>query len=167
VRLSRYLTPELVELDLDSLVTLDFPEEMSPQRVVRETKERIVAALADLLDRSGNVRNSRRLFRDLYNREKKATTGIGGGVALPHIRTVQVKEFVIAFARSEKGLEFEALDGRPVYIFFPMAAPPYDDTFYLRVYKSLADMLRFENAIQELRSAGDPHEIIRIIRSFE
>jgi PTS system fructose-specific IIC component len=167
MRLSRYLTPELVELNLDSLVNLDFPEEMSPQRVVRETKERVVAALVDLLDRSGKVRNSRRLFRDLYNREKKATTGIGGGVALPHIRTVQVKEFVIAFARSEKGLEFEALDGEPVYIFFPMAAPPYDDTFYLRVYKSLADMLRFANAIQELRNAGDPYEIIRIIRSFE
>jgi PTS system fructose-specific IIC component len=167
MRLSRYLTPELVELNLDSLVNLDFPEEMSAQRVVRETKERVVGALVDLLDRSGKVRNSRRLFRDLHNREKKATTGIGGGVALPHIRTVQVKEFVIAFARSEKGLEFEALDGEPVYIFFPMAAPPYDDTFYLRVYKSLADMLRFANAIQELRNAGDPHEIIRIIRSFE
>jgi len=167
VQLSRYLTPELVELNLDSLVNLDFSEEMSAQRVVRETKGRVVGALVDLLDRSGKVRNSRRLFRDLYNREKKATTGIGGGVALPHIRTVQVKEFVIAFARSEKGLEFEALDGKPVDIFFPMAAPPYDDTFYLRVYKSLADMLRFENTVQELRNAGDPHEIIRIIRSFE
>jgi PTS system fructose-specific IIC component len=167
MRLSRYLTPELVELNLDSLVSLDFPEEMSPQRAVRETKERIVSALVNLLDRSGSVRNSHRLFRDLHNREKKATTGIGGGVALPHIRTVQVKEFVIGFARSEKGLEFEALDGKPVYIFFPMAAPPYDDTFYLKVYKSLADMLRFENAIEELRDANDSHEIIRIIRSFE
>ena len=167
MRLSRYLTPELVELNLDSLVSLDFPEEMSPQRVMRKTKERIVAALADLLDRSGSVRNSHRLFRDLHNREKKATTGIGGGVALPHVRTIQVKEFVIALARSDKGLEFEALDGKPVDIFFPMAAPPSDDTFYLRVYKSLADLLRFENAVQELRDASDPHEIIRIIRSFE
>jgi PTS system fructose-specific IIC component len=103
----------------------------------------------------------------MYNREKKATTGIGGGVALPHIRTVQVKEFVIAFARSDTGLEFEALDGKPVNIFFPMSAPPYDDTFYLRVYKSLADLLRFEHAIQELRDATDPHEVIRTIRSFE
>ena len=167
MRLSRYLTPELVELNLDSLVDLDFPEETSPQKVIRETKERTVAALVDVLDRSGKVRNSHRLFRDLYNREKKATTGIGGGVALPHIRTLQVKEFVIAFARSGKGLEFEALDGEPVYIFFPMAAPPHDDTFYLRVYKSLADMLRFENAVQDLRNAEDPHEIIRIMRSFE
>jgi len=167
MRLSRYLTPELVELNLDSLVNLDFPEEMSPQRVARETKERIITALVDLLDRSGNVRNSHRLLRDLYNREKKATTGIGGGVALPHVRTIQVKEFVIAFARSEKGMEFEALDEKPVYVFFPMAAPPFDDTFYLRVYKSLADILRFENTIQELRNARDPHEIIRIIRSFE
>jgi len=167
MRLSKYLTPELVELNLDSLVSLDFPEEMSPQRVVRETKERVVAALVGLLDRSGKVRNSHRLLRDLHNREKKATTGIGGGVALPHVRTIQVKEFVIAFARSDRGLEFDALDGKPIDLFFPMAAPPYEDTFYLRVYKSLADLLRFESTVRELREAGDPHEILRIIRSFE
>jgi len=167
MRLSKYLTPELVELNLDSLVSLDFPEEMSPQRVVRETKERVVAALVGLLDRSGKVRNSHRLLRDLHNREKKATTGIGGGVALPHVRTIQVKEFVIAFARSDRGLEFDALDGKPIDLFFPMAAPPYEDTFYLRVYKSLADLLRFENTVRELREASDPHEILRIIRSFE
>jgi PTS system fructose-specific IIC component len=167
MRLSKYLTPELVELNLDSLVSLDFPEEMSPQRVVRETKERVVAALVGLLDRSGKVRNSHRLLRDLHNREKKATTGIGGGVALPHVRTIQVKEFVIAFARSDRGLEFDALDGKPTDLFFPMAAPPYEDTFYLRVYKSLADLLRFENTVRELREASDPHEILRIIRSFE
>jgi len=167
MRLSKYLTPELVELNLDSLVSLDFPEEMSPQRVVRETKERVVAALVGLLDRSGKVRNSHRLLRDLHNREKKATTGIGGGVALPHVRTIQVKEFVIAFARSDRGLEFDALDGKPTDLFFPMAAPPYEDTFYLRVYKSLADLLRFEGTVRELREASDPHEILRIIRSFE
>jgi len=167
MRLSRYLTPELVELNLDSLVSLDFPEEMSAQRIARETKERIVAVLVDILDRSGKVRNAHRLFRDLHNREKKATTGIGGGVAIPHVRTLQVKEFVIGFARSGRGLEFDSLDGKPVDVFFPMAAPPTDDTFYLRVYKSLADILRFENAVQELRDAADPHEILRIIRSFE
>jgi PTS system fructose-specific IIC component len=167
MRLSRYLTPELVELGLDSLVDLEFPEELSEQRRVRETKERILSVLCDVLERSGNVRNVRRLFRDLHNREKKATTGIGGGVAIPHVRTLQVKEFAIAFARSNTGLEFEALDGRPVSIFFAMASPPHNDKFYLRVYKSLADILRFEDTIRELKAARDSHEIIKIIRSFE
>jgi len=167
MRLSRYLTPELVELRLDSLVDLDFPEEMSDQRRIRETKQRIISVLAGILDRSGNVRNVLRLFRDLHNREKKATTGIGHGVAIPHVRTMQVKEFVIAFARSDAGLEFDALDAGPVTIFFPMAAPPSNDTSYLRVYKSLSDILRFEDTVRELKSASDPHEIIRIIRSFE
>ncbi|KPJ59715.1 MAG: hypothetical protein AMJ46_10210 [Latescibacteria bacterium DG_63] len=167
MRLSRYLTPQLVELELDSLVDLEFPEELSEQRRVRETKERIVAVLCDVLNRSGSVRNVRRLFRDLHNREKKATTGIGKGVAMPHVRTLQVKKFVIAFARSEKGLEFDALDENPVSIFFAMATPPDNDRFYLRVYRSLAEILRFDETIRELKTARDPHEIIRIIRSFE
>jgi PTS system fructose-specific IIC component len=167
MRLSRYLTPDLIELNLDSLVDLDFPEEMSAQRRVRETKEKVVGALALLLNRSGNVRNAQRLFRDLHNREKKATTGIGGGVAIPHVRTMQAKDFVVAFARSDNGMEFESLDGKPARIFFPMASPPYDDRFYLRVYKSLAEILRFEDTVRQLVEAPDPHEILRIIRSFE
>jgi mannitol/fructose-specific phosphotransferase system IIA component (Ntr-type) len=167
MRLSRYLTPQLVELDLDVLVDLEFPEELSEQRRVRETKERIVTALCDVLARSGNVRNVRRLCRDLHNREKKATTGIGRGVAMPHVRTLQVKEFVIAFARSNTGLEFDALDGNPVSIFFAMATPPDNDKFYLRVYKSLAELLRFDDTVRRLETARDAHEIIRIIRSFE
>ncbi len=167
MRLSRYLTPKLVELELDSLVNLDFPEELSEQRRVRETKERILAVLCDVLNRSGNVRNVRRLLRDLHNREKKATTGIGRGVAMPHVRTLQVKEFVIAFARSNVGLEFDALDGTPVFIFFAMATPPDNDKFYLRVYRSLAELLRFEDTVRQLETARDAHEIIRIIRSFE
>lgn len=167
MKLSRYLTPELVELGLDTLVDLDFPEEMSKQRRIRETKERILSVLCEVLHRSGRVRNVKRLFRDLHNREKKATTGIGGGVAMPHVRTLQVSEFAIAFARSEKGLEFEAFDDDPVSIFFVMAAPPYKDTFYLRVYKSLAEILRFDDTVRALKTARDPHEVIRIIRSFE
>ncbi len=167
MRLSRYITPELIELNLDSLVELDFPEDMSEQRRIRETKERVVGALAFILNRSGNVRNAQRLFRDLHNREKKATTGIGGGVAIPHVRTLQVKEFVIAFARSDVGLEFESLDGKPVRIFFPMASPPDDDRFYLRVYRSLSEILSFEDSVQRLSKAADPHEILRIMRSFE
>jgi PTS system fructose-specific IIC component len=167
MRLSRYLTPELIELNLDSLVELDFPEGMSEQRRARETKERVVGALASVLSKSGGVRNAQRLFRDLHNREKKATTGIGGGVAIPHVRTLQVKEFVIAFARSDAGVEFASLDGKPVRIFFPMASPPDDDTFYLRVYRSLSEILSFENSVRQLLEAADPHEVLRILRSFE
>ncbi len=167
MRLSRYLTPELIELNLDSLVDLDFPEDTSEQRRVRETKERVVGVLSMVLNRSGRVRNAQRLFRDLHNREKKATTGIGGGVAMPHVRTLQVKEFVIAFARSDSGLEFDSLDGKPVRIFFPMASPPDDDRFYLRVYRSLSEILSFEDSVRRLAEAADPHEVLRIIRSFE
>ncbi|MBN1505145.1 MAG: PTS sugar transporter subunit IIA [Candidatus Eisenbacteria bacterium] len=167
MRLSRYLTPELIELNLDSLVDLDFPEDTSEQRRVRETKERVIGALSVVLNRSGSVRNAQRLFRDLHNREKKATTGIGRGVAIPHVRTLQVKDFVIAFARSDVGMEFEALDGRPVTIFFPMASPPDDDRFYLKVYRSLSEILRFEDSVRHLTEAEDPHQILRIIRSFE
>jgi hypothetical protein len=48
-----------------------------------------------------------------------------------------------------------------------MASPPDDDRFYLRVYRSLSEILSFEDSVRRLTEAADPHEVLRIIRSFE
>ncbi|MCK4632129.1 MAG: PTS sugar transporter subunit IIA, partial [candidate division Zixibacteria bacterium] len=98
-------------------------------------------------------------------RERKATTGLGHGVAIPHIRSLQAKDFMIAFARSTRGYDFDALDKKPTHIFFVMAAPPYDDTFYLRAFKTLAEMLQYESFRKELMQVESPGEIIRAIRT--
>jgi mannitol/fructose-specific phosphotransferase system IIA component len=96
-------------------------------------REQVIAELADLLDASGAVSNRNRLFTDLFNREKKACTAIGDGIAIPHVRTIQARRFIMAFARSGEGLPFRAPDDEPVYLFFAMVSPPYEDRMYLRV----------------------------------
>ena len=142
-------------------------EGVSLKRWHLEAKSKIINELVSILENDSRIGNRTKLVTDFINREKKATTGIGNGVALPHIRSLQAKDFMVAFARSAQGYDFESLDDEPVHLFFIMAAPPYDDSLYLKVFKSLAEMLQYESFRQELMSVESPGEIIRAIRAME
>lgn len=164
--LSRCFNESMVKLEMTTEIAP--PEEgMSIERWRQQGKELILSELVDLLQQGARIGNRKKLLLDFINREKKATTGIGHGVAIPHIRSVQAKDFMIAFARSTKGYDFGALDSQPTHLFFIMAAPPYDDTLYLRVFKTLAEMLQYESFRDELKSIVSPGELVRAIRSME
>jgi PTS system fructose-specific IIC component len=160
------LRNNLIDLGLDRVWRgiEEPPEGLAPHQI-EELKQRTLRELADLLSRSGSVGNSTKLYNDLYNRERKASTAIGMGIAFPHVRTMQVKDFTAAIARSDRGIPFDAPDGKPVHLFFVMAAPPYDDKSYLRAYKSLATALRFDTVRESLRKAREPHEIVRVLQN--
>jgi PTS system fructose-specific IIC component len=166
MHISRYLTEDRVKLDMTTRIEPP-TEGMSIDKWRQRGKEAILSELVDLLEQGNRVGNKTKLLLDFVNREKKATTGIGTGVAIPHIRSMQAKDFTIAFARSTKGYDFESLDGQPVHLFFIMAAPPYDDTLYLRAFRALAEMLHHESFRKELLGLKSPGELIRAIRLME
>ena len=166
MRLTRYLKPRQIKLELDVRTPDEVPEGWSHERFVWSVKEKILGELTDLLETSGKIVNRRKLQTDLENRERKATTGIGGGIAIPHVRTMQSRDFTLCFARSTPGVEFGAIDGEPVHFFFGVVAPPYDDKLYLEVYKKIGTIFGAEEARQALLEADDEHEIIRIISKF-
>jgi len=167
LNLSRFFKPELIKLELDTKIEFDPEKEIHPQKRLWITKEAVLEELVNLLDNSGKVCNKRKLFIDLLNREKKASTAIGKGIAIPHVRTMQVREFVIGFARSEEGYEFDSMDKETVHLFFVTAAPPYDDTLYLKVFKALAQLLHSDSLKEELLIANSEYEIIRAIQKAE
>jgi mannitol/fructose-specific phosphotransferase system IIA component (Ntr-type) len=166
MNISRYLDVDLIKLEMESEV--DPPEEGEySQRQLLEVKETILSELVDLMEKSGKVSNKNKLFIDLMNREKKASTGIGEGIAIPHVRTMQAREFIVVIGRNLEGYEFDSMDGEPVRLFFCMAAPPYDDNLYLKVFKELAERFEYPGFIDNLLSASDGHEIIRAFKITE
>lgn len=167
LNISRCLKPELIKLELQTNSDFDAENNLSPKKRLWKAKHAVLEELVDLLDQSGKVCNKKKLFVDLFNREKKASTGIGKGIAFPHVRTMQARDFVMGFARSTEGYDFDSLDKKPVHLFFAMVAPPYDDTLYLRVFKSLASLLQYDSLREELLAAKSEHEIIRAIRRME
>jgi len=181
-RLNRYLKEDFIDLDFRPL-----EEEADPWasghaeaegdqeegdegelwgRRLFETKVRILDGLVDLLERSGKVGHRRRLFEDLRNREAKATTGLGRGVAMPHVRTNRAKGFAMAVAVApEPGLPFDAVDDEPVRVFFCMVAPAHDDKYYLKVERNIAAAVEDEdvNLVGRLIEAEDAGEVVRIL----
>ncbi len=153
-----------MELRTQPLAEPEEPYDRS--RFVWSIKEAIIAELAELIAESGRVGSVRRLYNDLINREKKATTGLAHGVAIPHVRTREAREFIMAFARSTRGIEFDCLDGGLARLFFVFVAPPYDDILYLRIYRRMAEAFTFRNALQTFMEARDEGEIIRALKSF-
>lgn len=166
MNLARYFTEDLIKLEMDTVIEPP-AEGASIDRWRQEGKERIIDELVGLLEKGARIGNRTKLVIDFVNRERKATTAIGHGVAIPHIRSLQAKDFMIGFARSTEGYDFDAPDGSLSHLFFVMAAPPYDDNLYLKVFKSLAEMLQYESFRDELMSVYSPGEIIRAIRAME
>lgn len=183
MRLHRYLKQEIIDLHFDplakpagsgrfSLASPDDDEEDSPddggeptRKQLWEQKVTILEGLVELLEKSGKVTNPRKCLIDLRNREAKASTALGNGIALPHVRTPQAKGFCMAIAVApEPGLWFDAIDEEPVRLFIPMIAPAYDDKFYLKVERALAGAFaesdEFRDAVLE---ASTPGEVIHLL----
>jgi mannitol/fructose-specific phosphotransferase system IIA component (Ntr-type) len=169
VQISRLLKPDLIRLEM--MTSFDDLEEddggpLTTKRKL-EHKRLLLAECAEVLDISGRVSNKNKLLTDMFNREKKATTAIGRGIVIPHIRTMQAKELIIGVLRSTPGYDFESLDGILSHIFIPMAAPPYEDTLYLRVFKSLAQIFSADGFYDRIMSAQQPYDIIRVFEDLE
>jgi len=166
MNLARLVPPELIRMEMQTRMP-PIPEEgYDRQRFVWSIKESVLGELAELVALSGRVGSVNRLRADLINREKKATTGLANGVAVPHVRTREAREFLIGFARSTPGIEFDCLDGGPARLFFVLIAPPFDDTLYLRIYKQLAEAFTYRDAAATLLAAGSEGEVIRLLKSL-
>lgn len=167
MKLTRFLKPAQIRMELRTRTPAEIPEGWSRKRFQWSVKEEVLRELVELIEASGKAANPKKLFTDLLNRERKATTAIGGGLAVPHVRTMQAKDLVLFFARSTPGVEFMSLDGAPVHLFVGVVAPPYDDALYLQVYKRIAHSFAIPSARERLMAARDEHEAIKILSDVE
>jgi mannitol/fructose-specific phosphotransferase system IIA component (Ntr-type) len=123
----------------------------------------VIEKLVGLLVRSGKVANEKKLLTDLWNREKKANTAVGHGVAIPHVRTMQARDMAMAVGVSHAGIPWGAPDGEPVKIWIAMVAPPYEDRLYLQIYQRIGRLFESEGAGEAILGARSPGEIIRYL----
>lgn len=160
--LGRLLREESVALDPEPP---PLPEDCDPAstRATRLRREWWIGLCGELLDRTGHVAHLRRLTEDLLNREKRATMLLGGGLALPHVRTMQARELAAAAIVWRHGCDLDAPDGEPVRLVLCVVSPPYDDQTYLRLYKRLAVALRDTELLEWLSSVERPGEVVRLL----
>ena len=100
-------------------------------------------------------------------REAIGSTGIGHGIAIPHCRTVHVKEIVCAYGSSESGIDFDSLDGEPVHSVFMLLTPPDMKEQHLQLMKSFAAQIRKEHFCEFLHEVKAPAALIDLLNEFE
>lgn len=123
------------------------------------TKDEAIDELIASLNRSGRI-NDPVLFKEMiYKREAESSTGIGGGIAMPHAKTTAVNEPTVVFAKSRNGLDFEALDDQPAHVFFMIAAPEGAGNTHLRTLAALSRLLIDSDFISQLMSTDTPAEV--------
>ncbi|MCG8604970.1 PTS sugar transporter subunit IIA [bacterium] len=133
-----------------------------------KTKERSFEEFADLFVKSKLVRKKDILLEMLHKRETLGSTGIGKGVAIPHGRTTAALEVKIAFGKSEQGLEFDAIDKKPVQLMFIVLAPPHDDNNqYLPILGKLVEVLNESRNRKKLLAAESYEDFISVFEGAE
>ena len=127
-------------------------------------KEGAIRELVDLLAKAEDIKNREELSKALLMRESLGSTGIGQGIGIPHAKSQNVKNLVAAFGLSQKGVNFDSLDGEPVYIFFLLIAPEESAGPHLKALARISRMLKDKYFRELLRKAKDEKEILRVIQ---
>ena len=130
-------------------------------------KEDVLKELVDVLAQVEDIGDPKNIVRALIERENLGSTGIGQGIAIPHGKTDKVKELVAVLGISQKGVNFEALDGEPVYIFFLLVAPKDTAGPHLKALAQISRLLRDTFFCDLLRRCKTPEEAYELIRREE
>lgn len=120
--------------------------------------EELVAPLAASTDL-----NSEDLVRVLMERERLGSTGIGGGIGIPHGKIKDLESLVLGFGLSRKGIDFESIDGEPTHIFFVLITPEDSTGLHLKLLARISRILKNDQFKERLLNAADQDEIFDII----
>jgi mannitol/fructose-specific phosphotransferase system IIA component (Ntr-type) len=109
-------------------------------------------------------KNDAMLFKMLKRRENLGSTGIGRGIAIPHCRSLVVNRLRVAFGRKAAGLDFKAIDGKPVQFCFLIVAPPLEvSNQYLPVLGKIAQFSKEPDVPERLLALREPAEFLRLL----
>ncbi|UCH77796.1 MAG: PTS sugar transporter subunit IIA [Candidatus Coatesbacteria bacterium] len=136
--------------------------------LVAEDKEGVLRGLVALAARTGKITDELAILKAVRERENLCSTGFENGAAIPHPRQGHpdiVKELVAVFGRSPKGIDFEALDEKPVHLFFLLCAPT--DSEHLRALAKLSRFLKKEPVRKKLLEAQTADDVMAVIAEEE
>jgi nitrogen PTS system EIIA component len=126
-------------------------------------KKGVLGELAEVIANYDANIDKGMLVKVLIEREHLGSTGIGDGVAIPHGKLSSVKQPIVSFGRSKKGLDFDSMDGQPAFLFFLLLAPENSSGVHLQVLTKIARILKsstFRKALMQVNSREEIYQTI-------
>jgi len=108
--------------------------------------------------------NHKDLIRVLMDREQLGSTGIGGGIGIPHGKLKQLESLALGFGLSRKGVDFESMDNQPTHIFFLLVTPENSTGLHLKMLARISKILKHDQFREKLLNAVSSDEIFSIIK---
>ncbi|NLN39383.1 MAG: PTS sugar transporter subunit IIA [Smithella sp.] len=140
-----------------------FKTEFLVESLASSNKRDVLGELIEVMIESGLKIDSAKAIDVLLQREKLGSTGIGEGVAIPHGKVSDLQELVVAFGRSKKGIDFDAIDGKPVHLFFLLLAPEGSTGQHLKALARISKMLKTPNFRKTLLEAETRNDLYKAI----
>lgn len=148
--LTELLTPDRIKIPLES-----------------SSKDDLLRELVQIVDGGNVIENRDEVLRAVQEREAVLSTGIGNGVAIPHGKSAGVSELFLAAGVTRDPVDFEALDGNPVRLFFLLVGPEAAAGQHVKALSRISRLLRRDSFRARLVSATTPQEFYEIIREAE
>ena len=145
------------------LISYLHPDLFIPDLKARNKMDAIGRMVSHLVEK-GRVRDGKIVLEALKTREKLGSTGIGKGVAIPHSRSTVTDSLTLLFARSVEGIDFSAIDEKPVNLFFMILAPHQEKASeYLPLLGKLVEITRDANTRKKLLKVEDVTSIAEVL----
>jgi PTS system nitrogen regulatory IIA component len=127
------------------------------------SREEVVRSLADHVAACGLVPDAAKLAEHIWERERLGSTGIGAGVAIPHCKLGGLRNGLVAVGRTGSGVDFAALDGEPVRLFFLVISPTESPAEHLRILAAISRWIRADGHTAAVLAAPDGAAIYRLL----
>jgi len=144
---------------------------LDPARIVLDLapgpKKAILTQLAETVAATHRSLDRDRLVDVLQKREETSTTAIADGIAIPHGKMALGEEVVCAFGRSQEGVDFQSVDGKPTHLFFLLVSPESHPSLHLRWLAHVAVLLKNPELRRALLDATSPHDVLAAMAAEE
>lgn len=140
--------------------------------VEASSKTELLKRISDTIARCYPSFSADEIFRVLMEREQLGSTGVGDGIAIPHGKLPEDRFAseplpILLFARSLRGIDFDAMDSKPVYLIFTLIAPENCPGLHLKVLAKIARFLKNKEVQEKLLHAKSKKEILEIINQYD
>lgn len=131
-----------------------------------QTKLEVIDELVGILDAAGLLTDKGAVRQAVIERERKLSTGLENGVAVPHGKSNGVNRLVAAFGIKKKGLYFDSADGRPAHLFFMLVSPETISGPHIRALASIAKFMNTAGNRERLMKATSQEDVLKIFEDM-
>ncbi|MFP4371680.1 MAG: PTS sugar transporter subunit IIA [Halanaerobium sp.] len=129
-------------------------------------KDSVIKEMIEIMSENEIITDKEEVIKKAMEREAKGTTGVGKGVAIPHVKSDAVKRPAVAFGRSDAGIDYGSMDEKPSHLFFLITVPEESHDEHLKLLAQLSRNLVHDDFRDSLLKAEDAEEVMSILEKI-